>query len=235
MYNLQEIFSIILFNRCIKCDELFETYCDKCIEAALNIDTTCFVCENSTDNFSTHKLCLNNKRNLYPVQSIYLTEYNSDLRKIIYGYKKYGASRYIIHKLLYAAFKDIKFQYRPDIIILVDSHKNILSRNIEPSLQSLLLQQLVKKFGYIQSVKPFAIDNFIRAQKGLGLNDRYQNIKNKISLKDDFDIKLLNDKNILVIDDILTSGATLSWIIKLLSKSNYKTLSSLHFARELIV
>lgn len=235
MLKFQEIFSILLFNQCSCCGKYFETYCDDCAFKTLDILPTCFICEKLSNNFVSHSVCFNNKPNLYPTQSIYLVEYLDKIKDIINGYKRFGANRYIINKLVDIGLNQLQLINYPDLIVIVPSNRGFFSKNIESTIQEIMVSKIKKKYGVSKVYRPFDIDIFMPSQKQLNLETRYQNIRNKISLNDKFDIQLLNDKNILVIDDILTSGATLSWVIKLLSESKFKSLSSLHFARELIV
>lgn len=231
--KISNLFSILFIDSCVICKERYVKYCNKCSEKYSNILPTCFVCEQPSANFETHKICMNNKNNLYPMQSIYITEYNGIMKKLIYSYKKYGSNASVINKTVNDAKIDLINS--PDLVIVVKSHRSIFSNNNSALIQDILTEKISKLYPRLKIVDPLSIDRFVQPQKKLDLDSRYKNIKKKINLRKSFSTEILENKNLLIIDDVLTSGATTSRIIQLLSAYNVKTFTSLYFAKELIV
>lgn len=153
-------------------------------------------------------------------------QYGGVLKKVIlsFKYKKNFTSGKIISELMKIKLEEIK--YVPDIILYVPIDK-IAKRKRGFNQCEFIAKELSKSTGakakkYIKKVKK------TREQKRLSLEERKLNIKNVFKLEHG---ELLNNKRILIIDDVVTSGSTLYECLKLINSSEIKDIKLLTVAR----
>lgn len=140
--------------------------------------------------------------------------YRGNVRKSILNFKSNGAK--------YLAKPFAKFMYEKicqsninfDLIVPVPSHKStIKKRGYNPAVLlanelSVLLNVPVKEV-LIKNVKT-------KPQKSLNFNERQENLIDSMTITNKDEIK---DKVILLIDDIMTTGATINYCCTLLSSA----------------
>ena len=107
----------------------------------------------------------------------------------------------------------------PDMIIPVPLHKKrVAQRGFNQALE--IAKTIAKKFKI-----PLSQDHCIRAintppQIDLPANKRKQNVRNAFKIK-----KTINAKNIVIFDDVLTSGSTVNELSRILKKSGVEHIS----------
>ena len=69
-----------------------------------------------------------------------------------------------------------------------------------------------------------------KMQKGMGRDERYQNLRKSIVLNDKYS-DLIKGKSILLVDDVLTTGATLSTCADICKKAGAEKVNIITFAR----
>jgi ComF family protein len=141
--------------------------------------------------------------------------YEGNLREIIRSYKFKG-ERSLAHdlsgflfELLDQEFYDIEF----DFMMPVPSHRKRKKERGFDHIQTLCLQ-LSQKTG-IELVSAEKIRD-TPPQKGLSLDQRRRNLKDVFRIVDP---EKLNEKNILIVDDICTTGTTISELAVTAKKS----------------
>lgn len=192
---------IITNPKCIKCGYPFP----------VNIEAYC-------------PFCLNNKTYYDYLRSFCV--YNDFSKKIILQFK-YNSN-----------FKNLKFMgnalislcselvVKPDIIIPMPlSYKRLFQRGYN---QAYLLAKPVAKY---LNLKIDFLTVKRKHKEFMGHKTylkRLENIKNVFSIKNNKNIK---DKNVLIIDDVFTTGASLNELAKTLKKNGAKSVSGLVFCR----
>lgn len=164
------------------------------------------------------------------VKYIYLFKYEEELRKILLSYK-FKEKIYLYEffvKIILKNKKLYQFLGKYDIIIPVPIHyKKMKYRGYNQC--DLISKEIVKKTEKLQYKNDILIKikNNLR-QSSLKSEERKNNVKNVYTIKDLEKNKLeVQNKNILLFDDIYTTGNTVSECIKTLKKLNPKNIGVL--------
>lgn len=154
----------------------------------------------------------------------YATIYNKFMKDIIKRYKfndksfLYKPLGIILLNTIYEKELDKKI----DIIAFVPSHRR--KEAIRGYNQSELLAEFISKRLNRSLLKTFIKQNHTLDQHFLDRGDRKENLKNAFKVKKMEDVR---QKNILLIDDILTSGSTMEECGKELIKNEAKAVFAL--------
>lgn len=139
--------------------------------------------------------------------------YSYTIKDLIFNLKynnDFNSGEYLV-ELLYNKIKEssIKVEY----ITYVPSSKRKL-KNKGFNQCEFLAEELAKKLE-LPCLKTLKKRNNIKEQKKLGFEERKENVKDAFSLENNLK---LNDSRILLIDDVITTGATLTSCVKELKK-----------------
>ena len=137
--------------------------------------------------------------------------------------------------LLFMAFCRYWNKVNLNMIVPVPLHKRKLrSRGFNPSFFLVMEWALIaKSLNRMLPALPVAVDILVRkrwteSQTGLGRKDRLQNIKNAFDVSDSSKVKR---KNILLVDDVYTTGATANECAKVLMRAGAARVDVLTLAR----
>lgn len=219
MFNfIEKILDLIFPPVCGICNKEINTYlCGKC-EKEIN-KITC-VGENRYDNkyFSTH---------------MYLFKYEGIIRNKIISYK-FNDKPYLYKTFCEIFVKNKKvceFLKKYDIIISVPMYKK--KKNQRGYNQSeLIAKETAKKVENIEYRNDILIKIRNTAkQSSLNKEQRKENIKNAYLIKSSNKEYILN-KNILIFDDIYTTGSTANECAKMLKEAGAKNIGILTIAKD---
>lgn len=139
-----------------------------------------------------------------------LYEYNDFLENMIFQYKE-GLDTALQDVFFYHDIKKINVRFRQYTIVLMpSSNEKNHTRGFTPVKAMLsrcklsVIEPFYKEVDYKQSLQSFA---------------NRTNIRNVMHMKPDF---MLPDTKLLLVDDVCTSGSTISWAYHLLSKHTYR-------------
>ncbi|BED92829.1 MAG: ComF family protein [Candidatus Paraimprobicoccus trichonymphae] len=192
-------------------------YCEK----ILKISETCVDClEKTRDNSKFVLLSEENLEN--PCYCIAALKYNTLVKNAVWNFKFKGIKSYSeqlsceMFLAVNRVFQNMKFDY----ITCVPLHKD--KKLIRGYNQA---EALARDLGKKLNVK--YIDLIIKtknnkAQHDLNLKDRIENIKNVFDINKSIEIS--ENSNILICDDILTTGNTLKECVKVLYNSGFKNI-----------
>ncbi len=159
-----------------------------------------------------------NKNNVYISEIMYLFKYEGKIREMIIDYK-FNEKSYIyitFVKILLKSKKMLENIENYDTIIPVPiSGKRYKKRGYN---QSYLLAKKICKYANLnlESNCLYKIKNNVE-QSSLNGFDRQENIKGAYGLRN---MQILNNKKILLLDDVYTTGATANECAKILSRAN---------------
>lgn len=177
-----------------------EKVCNKCGEPIKSLANYCTKCKNHID------------RNFDIARSVFL--YADDIRRAVINMKYYG-KKYLARHLSFFLFdKYAQSNFDCDIVIPVPmSAKSYKKRGYN---QTELLCKTFRDNGH--KVCTDLVEKYRETENQVNLNfaDRQQNIVDAFRVKDK---SLVKNKNILLVDDIYTTGATASEIAKVLKHS----------------
>ncbi len=208
--------------KCICCDEeLFDTredgLCDKCRQELSYITKSCDKC--GREIYDEGKYCVDCKDISYAFDKVYsCLNYDGTITKLIYNLK-YGGQKFLASYL--ASFivekikqNDIKF----DILTYVPLNAN-RQRKRGFNQAELIANEVAKRLGItttclLRRVKDTSF------QARLSREERIDNLKDAFEL---IDKKAVKGKTILLLDDIFTTGTTMSECSKLLKSGKAKS------------
>lgn len=155
--------------------------------------------------------------------------YNESSRKLVLAFK-YGDQLHAIHTFVpWMIRSGQQLIDAADIILPVPlHHKRLRERRFNQS--ALLAQEIAKRAG-----KPYIPHILLRTrhtlpQQGLNARDRRENVHGAFTVNSDY-ADLLKGKNILLIDDVFTSGATLNECARILKAAKAAQVNVLTIAR----
>lgn len=229
--SLQHIFP----SQCIGCG-VFVTFseglCHNCWSKVKFInENSCSICSTPFDNETNHSgsicaKCLANRPLYNRHRSV--IEYNDLASKLISDFK-YNDKTYLQKYFANIIFNRHNHMIQnADIIIPVPLHrKKLLKRKYN---QAALIAKLLCKM----SGKKYLCDALIKtknteSQVGLDYKKRISNLKGAISCSANT-AKLIENKNIILIDDVMTTGTTINLCCKELLKFNPKNIDVLTLA-----
>lgn len=197
--------------------DILYPYKNKCIICNADFYGICPLCNKSIKRVKSHE------------EIISYGYYNGALKKLILDFK-YNRN-FIAGKILSNYLCDLieeKLNNIDCIVYVPSSKKTLKLRGFNQC------EFLSKEIGKRLNIEVFdcikKYDN-IREQKSLSKEDRYKNMINAFFIEDNTKIK---NKNILLIDDVITTGATVSACEDLLKKQNIKTIKILTLAKSYI-
>ena len=216
--------------KCIICDEdIFnnEKYCicDKCKSKLKINDNGCNKC--GAPLHSLAKFCMRCKNDTYYFdKALSPFIYDGEIKNLIYKIK-YANAKYLfenIGNILSDFYIDKKLNC--DLIMYVPMHpKRQKKRGYNQAEQ--IANVVSKNLSLPISNKNLTKINYITNQTKLTAKQRRENIKNSFAIQNKDEIK---DKNILLIDDVFTTGATTNEISKLLKQNGSKSITVLTVA-----
>lgn len=169
-------------------------------------------------------------KNVY-FQEIYsIFKYEEDIRDILIKYKFQNKS-YIYKTFSQIILKDEKIYgilKKYDIIIPVPVHKK--RKNERGYNQTELIAREIAKGLNIKMEKDVLIKSInTKAQSSLSKEERRDNIKGAFKAQN---LQKIKDKNILVIDDIYTTGSTINECGRILKSTGAKSIGALTIAKD---
>lgn len=231
------LLNVILPPRCPYCGKIVtleHTLCETCFNKIRFISAPhCRVCgtpfENETDarlNVVCAKCATHKHATRYQRSAIVYDDFS---KKIILDFKFHGKTQYapILLKWLLLAGQDILKDI--DLIVPVPlSYRRLFKRGYNQS--AILAKMLSRQTGISIDLTGLKKCRHTKPQSLLLGNARLSNVKNAFQVVQNEHIK---GKRILLIDDVMTTGATLSECTKVLLKAGALSVDTLTVARVL--
>jgi len=213
---VMNIFNILYPQRCIFCGKIDSSICHECSKNVYKISgRICEKCGRPIGDviYSMCKNCLSNDYHFDKIFSVYLYKGAARRGILLFKYKGFFQFAEKFSEEIIEKVSIIKNNI--DLVVPVPIHKNrYLDRGYNQSL--LLAHQISKRL-----LIPYC-DILIRKIEtkpfyNISFKERQREIRGKIDVKKRYINTILN-KNILLIDDIFTSGATMNECALVLKK-----------------
>ncbi|MDR2782119.1 MAG: ComF family protein [Holosporaceae bacterium] len=217
---------------CCNCGEIVDSegICPKCWKKIKWIsEPKCKICGTPFEVNITEICvnCLNNRPNFDQVIAVF--EYDDSSRNILLKFK-HGDATYLCPQLatwIYRASKDAI--QNADLLVPVPIHFfKRLKRKYNQS--ELLARELEKMSGITYEPRILQKSKRTPQQEGLSKNMRLQNVRGSFSVNEKYE-SILQQKTVVLVDDVLTTGATANECAKVLKKHGAEKVIVLVVAR----
>ena len=208
---------------CFGCDKEGYVLCQSCIEQYQEpTQPRCAGCRTLSENYKVCDRC----RSLLPLKSIYVTGNYEGINETLVKSLKFNFRRQAsesMSTMMANLLVDFDHNYIVCPIPTAPSrirqrgfdHAGLISKNLANSL-SLPHQNLLARRSNVR-------------QLGSSRKDRFEHMLNEFSGTDDQKVK---GYSILLVDDVMTTGATLAAAAKTLKKAGAKSVSAIVFAQK---
>ena len=215
----------------IKNNKHISGICYNCVDAIkYNNPPFCYVCGKHLDYYAVNA-CINCKKKEFHFSRAWSAcLYDGVIKELLHLFKYHGYTKIgnFLGKLMVDFLEDNLIAINEiDLIAPVPLHKRKL-REREFNQSEHLAEIIAKKFN-----KNISVGNLIKvkdtaAQAVTSKEARLENVKNSFRIKTD---SLIRNQNILIIDDVLTTGTTCSEIAKTLKNSGANSVLTLTLAQ----
>lgn len=234
---MEKIINLIFPTKCIVCKELGNVLCTLCLSRCQILKQDyCLVCDNLSGRGFTHEECLKN-HNKAPERLISVFSYEGAVRQVIrsskYGRKEHLALAslcvYGINLISNSLSKEISGF---EVISVPPSKKNLSKRGFNQA--DIIAKIFSKKYGLKILSKVIKRDTKTESQYKYDRNDRFKSVEGVFSVPAGNKEELIG-KNIFIVDDIVTSGATLLELSRVLYENGVNRVVCFTLSKKVLV
>lgn len=225
------LLDLIFPKRCVNCAKSGEYVCANCFSyISFDVKKLCLVCDKPTYNSLTHPKC----RNKFTIDGCFSAiSYNKIAKKLVYGFK-YKPYLSDLKSFLSELFVESIIQ-NEQFMKLVESLEFVFVPIPLSSLklrkrgynQAEILAKALSKKLKIPTQNLLKRTKETKSQFALKKEEREANIKGAFSLNSE-----LKSVNIFLVDDVVTTGATLKEAANVLKRAGAKQVFGLTLARD---
>lgn len=223
-YSLDSVASLVAPHECLSCGKEGEVLCGRCIEEYCEAPLPhCAGCRKQQDDFKVCKNC----KSWLALKYVYVaTAYEgigSELVKAMkFNYRRQASEP--IAKIMSGALESL--DENTILCPIPTAHARIRERGFDHAkLISQNLSQILK----IKSL-PVLHRHTNRRQLGSSRKARFKQMESEFEV---IHASFIRDKNILLVDDVMTTGATLTAAAKALRKAGASSVSAIIFTQKL--
>ncbi len=202
--------------------------CDKCLaRLPYRHELTCPVCGIYVTQPGE---CVNCRDNVLPYRKAYAPfDYTGSIRYMIVSYKDKGSPwlhQYISRFLIdYAKAMEITADY---LVYVPSSEKALKTRGFEHNKRVAIA---VANALDMELTEPLHRVMQTRDSHKLKGKERYENVSHSFKMREDYDKSILIGKRVLIIDDVMSTGATATTCAQILKNNGAKEINILTLAR----
>lgn len=223
---------ILAPKKCYGCQKYGSYLCQTCKEQIGFFEPICYICKQKSPYFETHWYC---QKHAFALDRVYIAHH----------YR---------HKPIQKMIKDMKYYKKYDLIDeMTLSMSNTFNHHFSDAVEDCVLiptpmyfwkrifrwynqsEELVKNLSKILNIQyELSLVKKIRSsrpQSHLSKMERYENIKNKFEINKNL-ISSMRYKTIIIVDDVVSTGATLNEIAKVLKNAGFEKIYALVFASD---
>ncbi len=195
---------------CLVCFKTGSWLCNRCQKKLLPTLPNCYICKTLSNNYKTHESC---RRDNSLNQVITLWKYNEYSKKLMHNFKY--KNRFQVGDFIFFLFEEKlkRLNLENSLLIPLPSHKTkTLERGFNPTeiMANLIGQKLklkVKNDVILKTQKN-------TSQASLQYTQRVENVKGIFEINKEKMNILRNFNQIIIIDDIITTGATIKEVAR---------------------
>lgn len=228
------ILDYVFPKKCLSCKKLGSYLCENCFSyLSFDAKSLCLVCNKPTFNGLTHPYC----RKKYAIDGCFsVLPYNKTAQKLIYNfkYKPYLTDlKSVLIDLFYESLiqnedfnRELK---RGEWIFAPIPLYSAKFRKRGYNQAEILAKELAEKFN-------FNTKNILKRTRDTKTQVGLSNIERKLNIKGAFEIinhkSSIKNQNIFLVDDVVTTGSTLSEASNVLKRNGAKRVIGLTLARD---
>lgn len=214
--------------KCINCGQEGKWLCQNCQKLVyFSYSHNCPICQKYQSN---DFVCLDCVDKSFLNGLWVLADYNNKLTKKIVQLIKYNFLldlEIALERIIKGYFsQNIKWPNEAILLPVPLSRRRFLSRGFNQA--ELICQLLQKVQGNNINNQILTRTIYRRPQTGLSIKDRQRNIRNNFKIRKNFTSK---DRNIILVDDVYTTGATMNECAKVLKENGFTNIWGLVIAR----
>lgn len=217
---IQPLLNLLAPDDCLECGQEGSLWCEWCRLSSEPLPSRCFRCHAMTSNFDTCKKC----RNYTAVKRLYVASEYKETPKALVRVLKYDCKR---HGALPIArvLTELLPHYPPGVLVVAvpTAPLHVRQRGFDHTAR---IAKEVAKLKGLRFVPALSKPNNLR-QVGASKKNRQEQAKGAYRIKRNSNV---NGCDILLIDDVVTTGATLAECIKVLKKAGAKSVDAAVFA-----
>lgn len=220
---IEAAISLVAPLECVVCAHPGESLCSACGEDTLTeVPSRCFRCLKRTSDYRTCSICWRTA----PLRHVWVSsEYNDGVSKIISSYK-FHRNRALARPLAKLMAESLPYHKQPLVIVPVPTATaRVRQRGYDHTL--ILSQALAQEVGWPVRAHLRRVGQ--ARQVGARRQSRFEQLKGVFR---PVKLELLKDKNILLVDDVVTTGATLSEAARSLKNAGAKSISAVVVAHK---
>ncbi len=225
MYQLiDKIVGLVAPHTCLSCGVEGTTLCRSCIDNYQEpVQPRCAGCRALMEDFRTCEKCLS----WLPVSSVFVTNHYESIGELLVKSLKFDHRRQSIEPMadsMYDLVKNFEFPEGTVICAIPNAPSRVRQRGFDHT--ALLAERLSKKLGMKQGTLLGRHTN--TRQVGSSRKARFEHMSQA------FDLRKTHQQNkyVLLVDDVVTTGATISAATKLLKRSGVKRVYAVVFAQK---
>ena len=220
---LDKICGVIAPNTCLSCGDEGYVLCDSCLETAGEpIAPRCVGCQKLSDSFKTCVLC----KKWLKVDNVYVaTSYEGIYERLIRALK-YDVKRQAASPVANLMNEAIDSELDGVLCPVPTAPARIRERGFD---HTKLISQYLSKYSGIHQTQLLGRKTNVR-QVGSSKTERIEHMENEFYAKSPESIK---GKNIILVDDVITTGASLSGAANKLINAGAKSVRAIVFAQKI--
>ncbi len=229
------IIKMVFDSRCMFCKTKvldFNQICPSCYKKfdfkGIN---ACVLCGDRLNYEAFSQKCLKCKQEDLPFTKLLHSVYYNDMASMTISLIKYKDKDNFLQLVSRFMINSLKMEENLDFDIIIPvpvNFKTFLKRKYNQC--SFLAQNIGKAFNKKYLLHALQKSNKAKAQASLNKYERIQNVKNNFFFKAKYN-KVIENKKILLVDDIYTTGSTVKYITNLLTKAGAKEVIVVVFAK----
>ena len=218
------LLDLIFPKRCVSCGRFGSYICRDCFSKIEEIDKpVCSVCQRQAVEGKTHPGCINRYRLDGLVVAV---KYQGAVKKAIQKVKYKWV--YDIEKVLVKLLVSALWKYDlPKNVVLVPVPLHVRRKRWRGFNQSEILAKSLAQAFEVRFSDLLIRERETKTQVGLKKEERKKNVEGAFVIKPAVDVR---DKNIVLVDDVFTTGATMSECCRVLKKGGAKSVWAMSVA-----
>lgn len=225
------LFDFLFPKRCVGCLKKGAYFCESCLKEVKEAPSFCPVCGEPSIDGVTHFKCLK-KFSLDGVVCVWL--YRGVIRKGILALKYkfvFDLASDLVSLSLLKLKKDYSLNSFKNVLLVPVplSRKRLKWRGFNQT--QLIGRMIASYFGFKFSSNLLLRKKFVRPQVELEKKERRKNIKGAFTINSQFRKVLSDNLQVLIFDDVYTTGSTLKEACRVLKRNGFKNVWGLVLAK----